>query len=236
MHFLYLPHLSHKTYTYYLLVLSSLLMSSCFDEISNEEDPKAYLRVIHNNSQLPNLDIIVDGERISTVDNGEISTTLDLELGSHQIKVRNEGASKSLDLEVSIDMEQQDYVVAVSGTFEEPTLIAYDRTLPALEEGIHWVGLFDLTRILPAAALYRESDKLFDLPIDNHVAGFVELSADDRNETLSVILNQGGAICNPPLTEMFNDRDASIIVIRELEDDQGSECVMERLRINRSDD
>lgn len=191
--------------------------------LPNEEEaiPTGSLVVIHQNPQLPKMDVYVDDILSMSLSYGEISTPLDLDAIDHQISFRLEGAPMDFaSTEMIPFVDQQVHVIALTGTLDLPEIIDVTRPIPDAEEGEHWFAVLDLSERLEGFKVFKDREEVLLLPQEEYLSAFINLIAED-SVRFSLSDTGGASIVDMNLQASLEPQGASLLVIRPIleEDD-----------------
>ena len=214
--------LSSKTRA--LQVISMLLitmgLTGCFlPDKQTDAPPTGALVLIHQSPMLPELEVFINGTLLTTLSNGEISDSFDLEAIDHEISFRFTGASEDFaTTELITFYDQQVHVLALSGTFDLPEIIEVTRPLPELLADEHWISVLDLSDRLDGFKLFQGREEVLLLPQEELLSEFIAVVADPEVR-LSLSDISGASIVDTSPRVSFLGMDATLIVIRPIIDE-----------------
>ena len=216
--------ISHRTKAvkaiFTLLIMMGL--NGCFlPDKEKSSPPTGGLVLIHQSPMLPELEVFVDGTLLTTLKNGDVSDSFDLEALDHEISFRFTGAAEDFaTTELITFYDQQVHVLALSGTFDLPEIIEVTRPLPDLLPDEHWISVLDLSDRLDGFKLFQNREELLLLPQENVLSEFISVVADPEVR-LSLSDIGGASIVDESPRVAFLGMDASLILIRPVvgEDD-----------------
>ena len=132
------------------------LMIACGGDEAEETPtpvpPAAHALFLHDISDLGDLDVLFDGEGVTTISPGELTDPIKLDLGEHYIGIRSQGAAATL-YEEPYDLAAQTYLIAFTGSTSEGSLGFWtvDQAPPSIGDGeaaVEVVSLFESNALI----------------------------------------------------------------------------------------
>ena len=127
------------------LICTALVFLGISSQLACDEElpPQASLVLYHNLAQQGDLDILVNGDRLTYVAPGRFSSEVSVEPGLATLAIRSSGASEAL-AETNVDFQLQGYFFVAYKVDNEIKLLSVDEVPPPREEERHHVEVLNL--------------------------------------------------------------------------------------------
>lgn len=117
----------------FIVVSLVLGLSACSSGGGDDSSNSAFLRVLHDSPDAPNVDVLIDGHTVlSDVPYGDSSGYLSLESGERRIQVNAAGSNTTV-IDATADLAQDSYSTVIAANLVadiEPLVLQDDRTEP----------------------------------------------------------------------------------------------------------
>ncbi len=165
-----------------LVSLITMTLSGCFLPQENDDDfepppPPAAAQFVHQNPEMGAVEVLFDGEFVTTVAYGGVSPAVALPQGEGAFSFRLSGAPSAFFETELYNLEARVYTFAlVAESLASDKVLDLTDATPAPEEGQHWLRFLNLSDV-DSGTLFRGTDELIVLPLDDNPSAFIAVES-----------------------------------------------------------